>query len=453
MDAESAYLFRHALLRDAAYGLQMPRERGLLHALVLEIVEELLAGDSQARAPMAEELAMHARAAAEGQTQPAERERLLRAELAYVEQAMHWCAQRFLPQDGARHCLRLAEHELADVTQQLKGMRLAGDFLLQTGRASDALSQWQRALGLSRRAGIQAEEAQILGWLAIHAFETGDYTAADTRFREALEAQVATGNIELAARTRARLGNLCAAQRDFTQAEELFRQSLGQAQDPKHVGAVLGDLAMLYTQQQDYVRAETAFAEALRVLRESGNLRGEGIVLANLAILKRRTKRLQEACELYGRSLEILRAVSHRRSEALVHYNSAEALLELGRTEDALQAQTQAQQIFMEVGNPRWAAESASAIAAIQLLTGSEKCVASFVNAIELHRAQANKRSEAFAWCGLSEAYRRRGDMEEADRSARQAQVVGAGTPAEVESKLNEFRKLQRAGSDGAGLL
>ena len=41
MFAETAYLFRHAVVRDAAYGLQPPSERALLHGLALDILEAL----------------------------------------------------------------------------------------------------------------------------------------------------------------------------------------------------------------------------------------------------------------------------------------------------------------------------------------------------------------------------------------------------------------------------
>ncbi|NUN49609.1 MAG: hypothetical protein HUU15_12345, partial [Candidatus Brocadiae bacterium] len=42
--AESAYLFRHALLRDAGYQLQLPGGRARLHGLALEIIETLAGG-------------------------------------------------------------------------------------------------------------------------------------------------------------------------------------------------------------------------------------------------------------------------------------------------------------------------------------------------------------------------------------------------------------------------
>ena len=48
MDAETAYLFRHALLRDAAYQLQLPGERARLHALALASIEQTLAPLGQA---------------------------------------------------------------------------------------------------------------------------------------------------------------------------------------------------------------------------------------------------------------------------------------------------------------------------------------------------------------------------------------------------------------------
>ena len=63
MDAEIAYVFRHALVREAAYELQPPGDRAVLHALVIEIVEAALASDDPLLDAWALELADHARAA------------------------------------------------------------------------------------------------------------------------------------------------------------------------------------------------------------------------------------------------------------------------------------------------------------------------------------------------------------------------------------------------------
>lgn len=84
MIAETAYLFRHALLREATYQLQMPGDRSQLHAIAFEVIEALFGGrapeppamDAPASARMrahatdvvAEELADHAARAPSGET-------------------------------------------------------------------------------------------------------------------------------------------------------------------------------------------------------------------------------------------------------------------------------------------------------------------------------------------------------------------------------------------------
>ena len=64
VSGESLYLFRHALLREAAYELYPPSVRAKLHRLVVEIATFLFE-DSQL-SPLAAELADHARAAWQG---------------------------------------------------------------------------------------------------------------------------------------------------------------------------------------------------------------------------------------------------------------------------------------------------------------------------------------------------------------------------------------------------
>ena len=44
LSAEDAYLFRHAIIRDAAYQLQLPSQRARLHGLAVECLEAWLDG-------------------------------------------------------------------------------------------------------------------------------------------------------------------------------------------------------------------------------------------------------------------------------------------------------------------------------------------------------------------------------------------------------------------------
>jgi hypothetical protein len=53
MDAERAYLFRHALLRDAAYELHLPGNRSRLHEIAVEAIERLCGGGADTASPVA----------------------------------------------------------------------------------------------------------------------------------------------------------------------------------------------------------------------------------------------------------------------------------------------------------------------------------------------------------------------------------------------------------------
>src|SRR5690606_3055555 len=103
MHAEEAYLFRHALLREAAYELQPPSLRARLHATVVEIIEQELSSPPDLSAIVADE------------TQPIDH---------WAEELLHHCrvaeqngltalAERrmFYAGRAARQCLK--EHRLA----------------------------------------------------------------------------------------------------------------------------------------------------------------------------------------------------------------------------------------------------------------------------------------------------------------------------------------------------
>lgn len=79
--AEQAYIFRHAVVRDAAYNLHLPSERSELHRLVIACI-----GTAVGDGAIAAELAEHAMYAQDGAA-PEALERLLLAEKGYREQA------------------------------------------------------------------------------------------------------------------------------------------------------------------------------------------------------------------------------------------------------------------------------------------------------------------------------------------------------------------------------
>ncbi len=149
LSAEDAYLFRHAIIRDAAYQLYLPSQRARLHRLVVAIIEawngvtdetiaELLAeaedldaestpeGEYEER-PLdayAAELADHARQAQHPDDEPEERDALARREVAYLWRAGRHAAKHHRTREAIALFNRLAAHAAAH-RESASGMRPA----------------------------------------------------------------------------------------------------------------------------------------------------------------------------------------------------------------------------------------------------------------------------------------------------------------------------------------
>ena len=113
VDAEFAYLFRHALLRVAAYELQLPRDRARLHGLAVEIIEELWGSEDSGIESLAPELADHARLALEDSALPEPESVRLRTKLErYLGLGADFCSRQHRASEAARSASRSASPAL-----------------------------------------------------------------------------------------------------------------------------------------------------------------------------------------------------------------------------------------------------------------------------------------------------------------------------------------------------
>src|SRR5690606_35638334 len=104
ISGETVYLFRHGMLRDAAYQLQTPSFRATLHAWALELLEVLI--PESERAPYAHELAEHALAAQEERADEA----MQHKELAYLKLAANHARDSFQNNMAVEMFRRVAKH-------------------------------------------------------------------------------------------------------------------------------------------------------------------------------------------------------------------------------------------------------------------------------------------------------------------------------------------------------
>jgi tetratricopeptide (TPR) repeat protein len=364
--AETAYLFRHVLLREVAYQIQLPGDRAKLHALALRLLQDLLEtpplpapdsfGDRQfqphAMDGAAEELAVHAKMAqlSAGEDLAALRE----AELHYLWRAAVFARQRC---DNARS-IQLFEaaamHPAADSVLRISALREHGWMLHTTAQPAVGLKSLEQALAIARETCFTIEEARLLGILGLVAADSGNRDEASRLYRQALELQRLGAPPTDTSRT---LTYLAAGMRDdFAASEAMFREAIELAQqggDDRGVGVALANLAVRLVDQGRNSEGEATYREALLIQRKIGNKRIEGIVLANLALLLEEDNRLEEAERLYEQALECHRLYGNRRSEGFALGNLATLYGRTGRPELARRTFEQALEIHAQLG-ARW---------------------------------------------------------------------------------------------------
>ena len=414
VNSEAAYLFRHALLRDAAYQLQLPGNRANLHALAFGIIEALHGGRAPEPPPLnsddapalpshptdgvALELAEHARLAmGDGEGLQAE-------SLLYLRRAAEYMERVFRGDDSASAWQALAPALRG--TPKGEALRRAGAALRQVGRGEQAERTFVQALAIFREVGDRRSEGLVLGNLAGIHHETGRAEQAERTYGQALAIHREVGNRRFEGVTLTNLATLYHATGRIEQAERTFGDALAILRDTgnrRFEGGTLGNLAILYHETGRVEEAERLFVQALAIHREVGDRLAEGPTLGNLAALYQVARQVELSERTFEHALRILRETANRRSEGLALGSLASLYQNTGRLAEAERTYVQALAIHREVGNRPSEGIALGNLAGVYHDTGRvEEAEQTFRRALAIHREVGHRRFEGLHQCDVA---------------------------------------------------
>lgn len=369
--AEQAYIFRHAVVRDAAYNLHLPSERSELHRLVIACI-----GTAVGDGAIAAELAEHAMYAQDGAA-PEALERLLLAEKGYREQATRWAAHRDATAEQTEHLLRLAELPQPTLKARMDCLARAGSLYMGMGLLSRAEEVARRMNAMARDAVDRVQEARSLRALMAVEATVGKPEQAEAHLRESLAILEQLGDRgELASTLRAfalhtlsrghydearawierampysddnelerallldTRGKLESQIGQFEQALESFRQSIQINMTHDNVAKARDTRANFATCLLELGRLDEAEAEARTLLREyirAGRVPDQLAMRALLAAILSRRGEHEAAVASYHEILVARREQGAAWHLIDSHSNLAEALCNAGRQDEAL---------------------------------------------------------------------------------------------------------------------
>ncbi|MCL4731033.1 MAG: tetratricopeptide repeat protein [Planctomycetes bacterium] len=205
--AEQIYMFRHALMRDAAYLMQPPAERARLHALLLEVTQRVLGDGDLALEPVARELADHARAARGARpTGHIDEAFVSRAELRFLELAQRKAMRDHNLSEAEALARRAADFAGATVVERARALTRLAHTLRVGLRYEPALDAARNAAGIA--AGTEAEGAAWQECAAILSC-MGRLDESEQAGNRALALARASGDQRLEAAALASQGSAC----------------------------------------------------------------------------------------------------------------------------------------------------------------------------------------------------------------------------------------------------
>ncbi|MBK9974051.1 MAG: tetratricopeptide repeat protein [Planctomycetes bacterium] len=425
MHAETSYLFRHAILRDAAYELQMPGDRAKLHELAFLLIESAFDGPApwaeplESLAPLshlphpcdsvAHELVIHARLA--GSTGGA---------------LMQERVRRYL-QRGALHAQLAFDNRLAvalwkelagelDSPANGEAMRRAGELAMKCGLTADAEVYLHEALKLQRESQTPSLEARCHLTLGRLYAARGKYKEAELAHRESLRITQSLGDTIAAGLDQSHIAGVYLETGRMTEAEDLFQMALSALPDQgSERNGVLPNLGILYAQTGRLEQARDLLGAAVTAFRTLGTPYQLGICLANLGTVRHNLGDTHGALgDLLG-ALEIHRQAGNRRFEAMVLGNLGNVYERLDDNRRALECLLAALNIYREIGDRRGEGVALGNHAIQLRLSGrSAESVFQFRQAIEIHRQVGNRRAEGGHTCDLAISLVADGEIEKA---------------------------------------
>ncbi len=304
-DAESAeilkaidemdYIFRHSLLREVIYDVQMASRLEQLHRLVVAAMERVYQLEI---GPHLGALASHCELA--GWTDKA---------VEYLIEAGRYALKQY----QNREALEFFNRALTYVDPE--GLP---SLILEQLPAFEALGQWQNALNqldnptftTAQNSGLIAHHQASRGHFLVL---LGDYPAAWTALQDAIRIYESIGDEQGVTHCHKDLATLYFRQGDYQQAETYITRSMLMIDDPAKVdNQLVMSLALIRMNQGRYVEAEQLLYNDLLIRHQTGEKQSLISLYTNLGIVQNEMGHFEIALKNLEKGLVLAEEMGHR---------------------------------------------------------------------------------------------------------------------------------------------
>ena len=346
--AEAAYLFRHSIVRDAAYELQPLSVRGRLHELVVGVIEDMHGGEppqpdgvwnlsmsKQRIDPWSLELADHAEQARQARPDVPE---LARKSAEYLKRAAWHEDSRYHSLEALALYLRLTTHPGATPLVRMQAHVGAGQVYYRLGEITKAGAEYAAADKLTDPVNDPQGAMVVRTCIAIIDSHSDNGPGPAMVHKEAATFWRKVGNVhgEVQALVNyaiwhCEFGDEDEGETALLRAVELSRRT----RNPRVEAAAVGNLASLWNKQQRFAESETAMRQAIEISRKGQNPVTEVTWMLGLAGMLRGTGRPDESEREFKEAMRVAAAAELQSRVDFAQCQLAAMYIEQGRVGEA----------------------------------------------------------------------------------------------------------------------
>jgi CHAT domain-containing protein len=306
-----------------------------------------------------------------------------------------------------------------------RALRCVGETNQNLGDLGRALSSFNDALQLSRRAKNQTEEGTVLNGLAYTFFLQGNSNAAHNNSVAALKIARLIGDQQIEAAALSNLGESYFSYGDLSTAQKYQQQALD-------LWTLLGDLRGRSLSQValGYYNANLSeprlalelLQQGLSSAQQANYLRGQVLALNAMGNVKAKLGYKQEALDAYAIARPLAERIGDRLFLASIMGGTGSLYRRMGDNQSALEYYEQATKIFEEIGAIWGMAESKLDLGRLNSsLANNQRASECLTEALALFRKLGMRRLEAQTLGDMGVVQTADGDYEGAIRTLEQA--------------------------------
>ncbi len=339
---EIRYIFKHALIRDTVYELQLKASLRRLHSLAGNIIEDIYSNNIEEHY---EELADH-----------------------FDKSGIRDKAVEYLKKAGDKAEANYHNTKALDYYDRLLGyLEDDGkndqyiDILLRkekvfrlTGRLDDAEKVSAESLEISRSIGsehLMAESAGSLGYLLK---EKGKLKEARKFLEFSLELSEKAGYMEGVSKSLIQIGSILSRSGEFDGAMKYLERAVSvseNAGDRNSISIASGEIGIVHSYKGNYDKALECYKKMLALCKELGNKGRESCAYGNIGGVLYLQGDIKKAMENFEKSLAICIQTGDRSGAAYAYGNMGITYRKMGEKDKALEYYRKQLEISEEIGH------------------------------------------------------------------------------------------------------